>query len=229
VERAFLQLLTSSTDSTSSSVRVMEGQVRCLAALLRIDHRVAGRCLPRLLALLALRYALSSSSSSSSSSYEKDQDLRRACLRTVNEATDTYARLRQVGALLQALLSLEERDGVGAEAAAAARALVADAEVRAALGRAIRGCPPPQFVPLWDALAGQGGDAEEAKEKEEAEEEEAATTRRLGEGGVRYGLLSLLLAHVRVSALNAPALGLRAAGVMARVRTPFGFLSMCML
>ncbi len=221
VERAFLQLLDGATAASSgNSIRVMEGEVRCLAALLRLDHRVAGRCLPRLLALLATRYALASPPHADANG-DGDGDeaaaalpaLRQACLRTVSEAADTYARLRQAGTLLEALLALEE--GQGATAGPAARALVADPEVAAALGRAIRDCPPPQFVPLWDTLAGA---AAAGAGEEEEEGEEAAITRRLGEGGVRYRLLSLLLAHLRVSALNAAALGGRAAALMARVR-----------
>jgi hypothetical protein len=146
---------------------------------------------------------------------------------TVGEAADTYGRLRQVGALLRALLALEAAPE-GAASAAAARALVMDAEVGAALGRAIRDCPPPQFVPLWDALA-RGGGSGGGEGKGEEEVDEAVVMRQIGAGGVRYRLLSLLLANVRVSALNAGALGARAAAVMERVRGWIcgGLLSFC--
>lgn len=228
VERVFLQLLDAAataaapTTLTTSSPRVMEGEVLCLAALLRLDHRVAGRgqSLPRLLGLLAARYDASEGEQEQGQGQEQQQrppsPLRRACVATVGEAADTYGRLRQVGALLRALLALEAGPE-GAASAAAARALVMDAEVGAALGRAIRDCPPPQFVPLWDALAGGGGrGGDEEEEKEEVDE--AVVMRQIGAGGVRYCLLSLLLANVRVSALNAGALGARAAAVMERVR-----------
>lgn len=180
----------------------MEGELRCLGATLRIDHRVADACLPRILALLAERYALVAAKNE-----EGLFPLRQACRRIVGEVADTHARLRQVGKLLRAFLTLEEEGEDGGREAV--RALVADAEVLAALGRAIRDCPPPQFVPLWDLLASQ-----EEEEKGEA----ITTTRRLGQGGVRFRLLLLLLGHLRVSALNAAALGGRAAAAMARVR-----------
>jgi hypothetical protein len=214
-----------------TEVTGMEGEeVRCLATLLRIDHRVAETCLSQLLALLTQRFAVVGKLSSfkeegrEGEGREQQQQqvvasannaLRQACARTVAELAETYSRLRQTDVLFQAFLSLE------LEGDATATALVGHPEVTAAVGRAVRECPPPQLVPLWDLLAPTSVFSNSRTEEGEMEVEENesgfVTYPTLGHLGIRSKLFGLFVDNVRVSPLNALELGIRTGATMTQM------------
>lgn len=248
------------TESAGNGVMVnmLVENLRCLATMLRIDHRLAEGQLSELVSLLTRLYAVASTSAVSIDRRkmsdevmggseadehgslpvegrmvgEAEQDrvsarnaLRQVCVRVIVETIGTFARLRNVDLLVQAVFSMEVAQDM------AVTALISCPEVASAVGSALRESPPPQLIPLWDLISKRSAlfsasvlnyDSElERKTTAAGEGKEApemAVSLRLGRPGVRSKLLGLLLENMQVSAANAFALKGRINGILAHLR-----------
>jgi hypothetical protein len=163
----------------------LEAEVACVAAVLKVDHRVVNERVREVLGMLARRYHVLGSRATGHH-HQVVLRCRHRCVTLVGDVAETYGKLRQVQALLEALLQAGDQQ----QQAEAVEALLKRKDCQGSLARVIRECPSPLLSPLFEALR----------------------TPLLAEGeghyhhhavGVVVRLLVVFLANVKISATNA--------------------------
>jgi hypothetical protein len=177
-------------------VEPLEAEVACVALVLRIDHRVVSERVTELVGLLARRcHVLGRAVGTQAHAVVR---CRQRCVSLMGDVAATYGKLRQVQALLEAVL--QAREG-GEEQEEAVEGLLRRKDCQSSLARVIRDCPSPLLGPLFDVLRA-------------ALQEEGGTAVR-----VVVRLQVVFLSNVKVSATNAKELREKALDTLRQVRS----------